>query len=586
MAKMGTSLKLMPIIFASLIIFIAQAKKAIDPYKILGVDRSASQRDIQKAFHKLSLQYHPDKNKNKGAQEKFEEINDAYDILSDEQKRKNYDLYGDERGVPSFGGGSAGDYGGYSYFTGGRQGQSRFSFRPGENMGGQGSRSFSFSFGGRGGGGGGGGNPFGFGLNDIFSNLFGGDSGGGSGFGGFSGSQFGGSGNSAGSKSGFKSPSKSVQNVNSQLFENEIKEKGITWLLLSYTPSTMSTKQYEPILEEVVKSLKGAMKVGKINCENEPSFCKNHGIYPRKAPGLFVYSYITTDGGSFVGYNDDWDPKTLKSFCQEHLPRYSKRISLDNFEPSFAWRDGLPRVVLLSTKKDTPVIWRTLSGLYRKRFIFSDAQVLDVSDPNVKMLGVNALPAIVGWLSNGEKQILEAGISVKDLESAVQELGLLLENFEKKNKKIASSQKKSESHSSTKQIPLLIAANFDSHCGEDTPVCLIGAFRSSKARDRLESILLMVSQKSLSRRRNLSSDSKDSISYTLLDATKQKAFLEAFDKSGFKSSDSFLVAYKPRREKYASFTGDLNAEEAEKFIGSVLSGDVQFTKTRQKPTVK
>lgn len=92
-----------------------------------------------------------------------------------------------------------------------------------------------------------------------------------------------------------------------------------------------------------------------------------------------------------------------------------------------------------------------------------------------------------------------------------------------------------------------------------------------------------VSQKSLSRRRNLSSESKDSIIYVMIDATKQQSFLNAFDKSGFRSANSFLVAYKPRKGKYAAYTGDLNAEEAEKFISSVLSGDVQFTKTRDKP---
>lgn len=121
------------------------------------------------------------------------------------------------------------------------------------------------------------------------------------------------------------------------------------------------------------------------------------------------------------------------------------------------------------------------------------SQVDDVSDPDVRRLGVNALPAIVGWLSNGEKQILKAGVSVKDLESAVQELGLLLDNFEKKNKIASSQAKKSESDSSSNIVPLLTASNFHALCGEDTPVCLIGGFRSSKARNKLELILSMVS---------------------------------------------------------------------------------------------
>jgi len=117
-----------------------------------------------------------------------------------------------------------------------------------------------------------------------------------------------------------------------------------------------------------------SLQVGRINCDNESSFCKKHGLYPRTTPRVFVYSYIPSVSGSFVEYYGEMDAKSLKSFCQEHLPRFSKRITLDNFEPSVTG-ERLPQVLLLSTKKDTPVIWRALSGLFRKRFFFYDAQV-------------------------------------------------------------------------------------------------------------------------------------------------------------------------------------------------------------------
>lgn len=113
----------------------------------------------------------------------------------------------------------------------------------------------------------------------------------------------------------------------------------------------------------------------------------------------------------------------------------------------------------------------------------------------MRSLGVDTLPAIVGWLSNGEKQILKTGISVKDMKSAVQELSALLDSFEKKNKKAASSQaKKTQGESGDKQIPLLGASNFDALCGETTPVCIIGAFRSSRGKEKLQKILSEVSQ--------------------------------------------------------------------------------------------
>lgn len=67
-----------------------------DYYKILGVARNASQDDIRSAYRKLAMQYHPDRNpNNKGAEERFKEINEAYQVLSDTQKRAHYDRLGD-----------------------------------------------------------------------------------------------------------------------------------------------------------------------------------------------------------------------------------------------------------------------------------------------------------------------------------------------------------------------------------------------------------------------------------------------------------------------------------------------------------
>ncbi|KXN89110.1 hypothetical protein AN958_06311 [Leucoagaricus sp. SymC.cos] len=69
---------------------------AADFYKILGVHKSASDKDIRHAYKKLSKKYHPDKNKDPGAEEKFVEIAHAYEVLSDATKRQVYDRYGEE----------------------------------------------------------------------------------------------------------------------------------------------------------------------------------------------------------------------------------------------------------------------------------------------------------------------------------------------------------------------------------------------------------------------------------------------------------------------------------------------------------
>jgi curved DNA-binding protein len=68
-----------------------------DYYKILGVDKGASAEEIKKAYRKLALKYHPDKNKDDPqAEDKFKEVNEAYAVLSDAEKRKKYDQFGSE----------------------------------------------------------------------------------------------------------------------------------------------------------------------------------------------------------------------------------------------------------------------------------------------------------------------------------------------------------------------------------------------------------------------------------------------------------------------------------------------------------
>ncbi|MEI6690234.1 MAG: J domain-containing protein [bacterium] len=128
-----------------------------DYYELLGVTRSATEAELKSAYRKLALKWHPDRNKESGAEAKFKEINEAYEVLSNKEKRGKYDQFGHAAFDPSAGFG--GQQGGQTY----RQGPFSYTYSTGGG--------FEDLFGGTGGGS----DPF-----SVFESFFGGNPFGGS----------------------------------------------------------------------------------------------------------------------------------------------------------------------------------------------------------------------------------------------------------------------------------------------------------------------------------------------------------------------------------------------------------------------
>jgi len=108
-----------------------------DYYQTLGITKSATADEIKKAYRKLALQYHPDRNKSKDAEEKFKEVTKAYEVLSDPQKRQTYDQFGHAAFEQGAGqgpfGGAGGPFGGAGGF---RQGPFSYTYTTGGDGGG------------------------------------------------------------------------------------------------------------------------------------------------------------------------------------------------------------------------------------------------------------------------------------------------------------------------------------------------------------------------------------------------------------------------------------------------------------------
>src|SRR6056297_373554 len=92
-----------------------RGKNKRDYYEVLGIGRDASAEEIKKAYRKLAVKFHPDKNPgDKDSEEKFKEVSEAYEVLSDPSKRQQYDQFGHQAFGPGQGaGGQAGGFGGF-----------------------------------------------------------------------------------------------------------------------------------------------------------------------------------------------------------------------------------------------------------------------------------------------------------------------------------------------------------------------------------------------------------------------------------------------------------------------------------------
>lgn len=288
-----------------------------DYYKVLGIPKSADDRKIKRAYRQLALKWHPDKNPDdvETANEKFQEISEAYDVLSDPEKRKIYDQYGEEglKGGPPPGG-EEGPQGG------GRGGGGGF---PGGGFpGGAGGEKFTFQFKGSPGGGG-------FNFRDpfeMFEQFFAG-----SGMDPRAAAR--GQHHSGGSPRGadLYGDSRTITKLARNNFGKTVGKRyrgEMTWLVEFYSPGCPHCQKVAPTIKTLADKLDGIARVGVVDCNgNDGSpICSHHGIQ-----GVPAFKILSPQGSE--DYNGPPNLKNLRDAIVKTIPNHVKTVDASTGKP-------------------------------------------------------------------------------------------------------------------------------------------------------------------------------------------------------------------------------------------------------------
>lgn len=353
-----------------------------DFYKILGVPRSASPQQLKKAYRKLAVKWHPDKNQDKKelAQKKFVEISQAYEVLSDPEKKAKYDKFG-EAGLKG-GGGEGGQEG----FPGGIDPFDLFKSFFGAGADGAGPQGMKFSFGGGPGSRGSAGGAFGGGPGNA-GGPFGGA-------GGPFGRGPGGAGGTGPNLFGNGVPG--VVELSSKTWKAQVTEDGThrNLVVAFYAPGCQECQELRETMREFAKSFvdPGYVTAGAVNCGRLQTTCKEE----RVAGHLPAVVYYGPEGRKPQRHPvGPITYKGLSSWLPKVMADYSKAVHGESdLRKWMAADDTVPHILFFTDRKSAPPLLKTLSVEFVGRAALG--LVLAGADPALaRLLGVQRRPAML-----------------------------------------------------------------------------------------------------------------------------------------------------------------------------------------------
>eukprot|EP00347_Sterkiella_histriomuscorum_P010918 403374430 len=305
-----------------------------DYYQTLGLKKGATDAQIKKAFKKMAIKFHPDKNKDdpEGAKKRFQKIANAYETLSDPEKRQIYDQHGEEGVKRQQAGQNAGGGGQFNaddifnqFFGGGHRQQH-------QQQHGQGKQHFEFHFGG---GHGGHGHQQQQHVEDLFENS-------------------------------------DVIKLNLNQIFQFYRRKEI-WVMLFYKPGDEESKKLKDEYRTLAEKMYGVVKIGAIDCGEDEELCEEFAIY--QVPTIMIFQESYSDEGEKYTGKMDW--KSIANFATKKMQSFVSLITSDNYE-QFIQRDPIKYKVLLFTeRRSTPPIYKALSKQYKDKLMFGEVRKSD-----------------------------------------------------------------------------------------------------------------------------------------------------------------------------------------------------------------
>ena len=501
-----------------------------DYYKLLGLKRGATKEQIKRAFKKLSLKYHPDKNRDnpKKAKEMFVKIANAYDVLSNDTKREIYDKYGEEGVKANEQGGNPGG----AHFE-------NMNFEDiinrffGMGMGAGRGQRFSSRMGG------GGGKSGGFGFEDLFSG-------------------FRQNGRGRQQQQG-RRQSQGMQNKN--YFANTkvtpLKMKNLTfllsrkniWFVYFYKAGDQNFEQYVNAMKEFSSKTDGLFNSGSVNCVADEEICDEYDV--KRTPSIVFFSENQKE---YNKYGGKIEFNALFNYAVNRMSYYVHEVTKDNLNDFYSKRKEKYHVLLFTSKNKTPSMYKALSKYFINKLVFGE--VKQEEKELIQMYKVTEFPTLMIVLDEEKNNI-----NLYKGKTTYEDIQRFLNRYISKEKEVENTKVKEMNDNMYNNLNM--CSNKD---GKN--ICLIYFTNLRKPIKRDRDILEDVGIKY----------ENDHVKVFFVNMKKNPKIFEAFEDLDENSCQAVII--KGKRRKYLSLNKEEFRRNINNMVDNIISGGGEFKKLK------